>query len=101
MWLPVPVGVFLAARSHRLARTSDERAAAYVAIAMFIIFMIQAWSDMGTGSWTVVLLLGCAIVASDKLATSTGAWPADVGLFRGHPRVREGSWKRAVADRAT
>jgi hypothetical protein len=50
---------------------------------------------MGAGSWTTILLLGCAIVTSGKLATFTGAWPARTYLFgRQRPRIPAGSWSR-------
>ena len=81
LWLHLGLGVFFARRSHYLARTVDERIAAYGAIATYVAFMILAWSDMGTQSWTAVILVSLALAASGKLATITGAWPAELQLI--------------------
>jgi hypothetical protein len=86
LWLPIPVTIFLAARSHRHARTADERLIAYAAIAAAVAYVIQAWSDMGVGSWTCTFILGAALVASGKLATQTGAWPAGIRLSQRRAR---------------
>lgn len=81
LWMPLVVGTFLAARSHHLARTPLERTAAYLALATFVAFVVQAWSDMGTQSWTTQGLLAVALATSAKLAHATGAWPAGTPLL--------------------
>ncbi len=81
LWLQVAVGVFLAARSHRFARTTAERATAYGALAVFTAYVIQAWADMGVMSWTTVSLMACALALSAKLAVRTGAMPARLPLL--------------------
>jgi hypothetical protein len=98
MWMPIPIGIFLAVRSYRMTDVREEMAAAAAAVAMYLIFMIQAWSDMAAGSWTCTLLLAAAFVTSGKLATRTGAWPAGVPVFWSvRPRIRAGDWRRLRA----
>ena len=98
VWLPHGVATFLAARSHRHARTGDERAAAFAVIAIIVTFAVQAWADMGTQAWTCVLLLACAFAASGKLATATNAWPSDIRLIR-LSRQQSRSWPGAAGAR--
>ena len=83
LWLPLVVGLFLAARSYYQAQRSADRAIAYVAIAIIVAFVLQAWADMGTASWTTMGLLACALAMSSKLATVTGAWPRGARLVAG------------------
>jgi len=80
LWWPLVTGVFLATRAHWLARTSAERTGAYAALAVFTTYVIQAWADMGTESWTTNGLLACAVAIAAKLATTTGAWPSSTSL---------------------
>ena len=75
LWLPIAIGVFLAARARRYATTPLERTVAYGALAMFVAFVIQAWADMGTQSWTTQGMLAVALAVSGQLAVRTGAWP--------------------------
>ena len=81
IWLPIATGVFLAARARAFATTPHERAVAYGALATFVAFVIQAWADMGTQSWTTESMLAVALAASGQLAVSTGAWPQQTRLF--------------------
>jgi hypothetical protein len=82
MWLPLSVGVFLAARSARHARSVRDVVVAYGALAIFVCYLVQAWSDLGTQSWTSVAMVACALCASGRLAVETGAWPRSLPLFR-------------------
>jgi hypothetical protein len=91
LWLNLGLGIFFARRSHYLARTPAERMVAYTAIVLIVIYMLQAWADMGTQSWTGVILVSLALTGAGKLATLTGAWPARLRLFGravGAPRIR-------------
>jgi hypothetical protein len=81
LWLPFVVSVFLAARSQVRTTRPDDRAACYVVVAVIAIFLVQAWADMGTQSWTSLVLLAAAFTTSSKVATGTGAWPAHVRLI--------------------
>jgi hypothetical protein len=88
MWLPFVTAIFLATRSYRFARTSDERIAASVALAAILSFLLQAWGDMGMQGWTVAFLGAAAIATSGKLALATGAWPERTRLISWAPAVR-------------
>jgi hypothetical protein len=88
MWLPFVAAIFLATRSYRFARTSDERSAASVALAVILSFMVQAWGDMGMQGWSVAFLAAAAIATSGKLALATGAWPERTRLISWVPAMR-------------
>jgi hypothetical protein len=81
LWLPVAAGAFLAARAHAFATTPLDRGVAYGALATYAAYVVQAWADMGTQSWTVQGMLAVALAASAKLAVGTGAWPQRTRLF--------------------
>jgi hypothetical protein len=82
IFLTLAVGVFLAARAHRFARTPADRAAALTVIAAVIVYLGQAYGDMGLVSWTGTFLLAPARAVASRLATATGAWPAPVSAGR-------------------
>src|SRR5439155_17948960 len=75
LWSPFVVGMYLAARAHRLARTPRERLAALSALCAQILFLVQAYGDMGTQNWSTTWLMAAALAVSGKLAVTTGAWP--------------------------
>lgn len=79
VFLALVVGVFLAARAHRFARSPGERAAGLAVIATVVVYLIQSYGDMGLMSWTGVFALAPALVVAAKLATATGAWPVAPG----------------------
>lgn len=81
IWLPIPVGAFLAARSYRFARTPAERTAAATVLAVLVCYTLQAWGDMGTQGVGISLLVAWALAASGKLASATGAWPSNARLL--------------------
>jgi hypothetical protein len=82
IFLTLAVGVFLAARAHRFARTPADRAAALVVIVAVIVYLVQAYGDMGLVSWTGTFLLAPARAVASRLAPATGAWPAPVSAGR-------------------
>ena len=75
LWWLFVVGIFLAARSHRMARTPHDRSAALGALCAQLLFLIQAYGDMGTQSWSTAWLAAAALAVAGRLAVSTGAWP--------------------------
>jgi hypothetical protein len=95
LWMPIVVGVFLAARSYRFATTPFERTAAATSIAILVAYVNQAWGDMGTQGSVSLPLVACALALAGKLARSTGAWPSTARLFRGADRASAGG--RTVA----
>ena len=68
------VAIFLASRSYRLARTPDERVAAFSVIAMVLIHEIQCWGDIGFSERNSIFLVSAALAVAGQLAVSTGAW---------------------------
>jgi O-antigen ligase len=78
LFMVLAVCVHLAARSYHLARSPDERSAAFVAIAMVLIYEIQCWGDIGFSERRNIFLVGAACAVASRLAVSTGAW----GQFR-------------------
>jgi hypothetical protein len=76
IWSMFGVGAFLAARAYRFATDPADRVAALTALCAQLLFLIQAYGDMGTQSWSTTWLVAAAFAVSGKLAVSTGAWPA-------------------------
>jgi hypothetical protein len=76
LFAAIMVGVFLAARSYRLARAPDDRAAAFTALAMILIYLIQCYGDIGFSERLSIFLVGPALAVAGQLALSTGAWAA-------------------------
>lgn len=83
IWLPLVVGVFLAARSYRFARTPMERIASLTALCVIVCWVNQAWGDMGATGSLPTILLACGLALAGKVARETGAWPADVRIVSG------------------
>jgi len=76
IWLPILIGLFLAARSYPMAAEPLHRAAALTVVAMVVIHLIQAWGDMGVQAWSGVFLLGACLASAAQLAVEVGAYPA-------------------------
>ena len=76
LWSLFVVGIYLAARAHRLSSTPEQRMAALGALSAQTLFLIQAFGDMGTQNWSTTWILGAALAVAGALAVETGAWPA-------------------------
>lgn len=76
IWFMLATGVFLATRTYRRARGSQDRIGASMVVAVIIAYLVQAWGDMGTQSWTGTLLLAASLALVGKLAVAAGAWPS-------------------------
>jgi O-antigen ligase len=74
--VPLVVAVFLGARSYNRARSPDERVAASAVLAMVVIYLIQAWGDIGFSEKRSIFLVSAALAVAGRLAVSTGAWGA-------------------------
>jgi hypothetical protein len=68
------VGVFLAARSYSHARLPHERAAAFTAVGMILIYLIHCYGDIGFSERESIFLVGPALAVAGQLALTTGAW---------------------------
>jgi hypothetical protein len=78
IWSLFAVGIYLAVRAYRHAALPEARIAALAAVSAQLLFLIQAWGDMGTQNWSTTWLLAAALAVGGKLAVSTGAWPQSV-----------------------
>jgi hypothetical protein len=76
IFMYLSVGVFLAARSYRLAKAPRDRMVALVAISVIIQYWMQCYGDMGTNSWIGAFLMGVSLALVGRLAVRVGAWPA-------------------------
>jgi hypothetical protein len=75
-WALLLVTVFFAARGLRVAQRPDDRAAGLCCLCSVVLYMNQAWGDMGVQAWPSVLIVCLGITVSGKLAVATGSWPA-------------------------
>ena len=80
LWSLFVVAMYLAARSLRMSRTPHERISALASLSALLLFLIQAWGDMGTQNWSTTWLAAAAIAVAHNLALSTGAWPMPFSL---------------------
>ena len=76
LWMPLAVGIFFCARAHRLAQTPVQRMAALASICAVVLFIVQAYGDMGTQTWSTTWLLAAALAVAGRLAAVTGGAPA-------------------------
>jgi hypothetical protein len=67
-------GVYFAMRSYYFGTTAQHRAAAMVSFGFVLIYMMQAWGDLGLSTWTGVFMTACALAVAGKLAVATGQW---------------------------
>lgn len=84
IWLPLVVGLFLAVRSGYRAAGQRQRTAALACVCVYVIFVAQAWGDMGLQAWQGALLLSATLAFTAKLAVAVGAWPAPSAARRSH-----------------
>jgi hypothetical protein len=73
------VGVHLAARSYYYAKAPDERAAAFSALAIVLIYLIHSYGDIGFSEREGIFLVGSALAVAGQLAVTTGAWTSPAG----------------------
>lgn len=73
IWIYLPVGIFLASRSYYLALNSTQRTTAMVTICLVIIYMDQAYGDMGAKDLRSAIVLSCALACTANLAERLGA----------------------------
>lgn len=81
IWMPIMVGIFLAARSYRFARTTSERTCAATLIAIALCYVNQAWGDVGIVDPLNTMMLSLGLALAGKLAIETGAWSPNARLL--------------------
>jgi O-antigen ligase len=75
LWFVYPVGFFFTVLAIRSARTPIERVGALAAAAVEICYLMQAYGDLGFGTWGPVFSLAAAWAVTGKLCVANGAWP--------------------------
>jgi hypothetical protein len=75
-------GVYFAMRVYYRVSDAYHRVAALVGFGTVLVYLLQAWGDLGLGSTSGVFLMGSALAATGKLATATGQW------VEGSPKIR-------------
>jgi hypothetical protein len=73
--LPIPISVFLNARTCRAAAKPAARLSAVVGVAQVAIVLNQLYGDMGMISRTTLTILATAFAAAGRLSAWSGAWP--------------------------
>ena len=81
LWMPLSLGIFMARRAYTFSRSPEDRTAAAVCLTMVIIYMIQAWGDLGTQHLNSSLILAVSLATSAKLVVRSGAMPARMRFF--------------------
>jgi hypothetical protein len=69
------VGIYLASVAYRRASNAPDRIAAFMALAMIVMFLIHCWGDIGFSERIAIYLVGPALAMAGQLAVATGAWP--------------------------
>lgn len=67
IWLPYAMLAYLAFRSYRLASSPVERAASLSCVCILVIFLLQAWGDMGITAYTPGVLFAVAYAVAARL----------------------------------
>ena len=67
-------GVFFAMRAYHAGKEPGERVGAIVSVGAVLVYLVQAFGDIGLGSLTGIHILAPALALGGKLAVSTGAW---------------------------
>jgi hypothetical protein len=67
-------GVYFAIRAYHATKDGPIRAAALVCVGTVLVFMVQAWGDLGLGAPVAVYALSMALAVAGKLAVATGEW---------------------------
>lgn len=63
----------VAVRAFHFSHTLEEQVACLSTAAMVLLYVLQAWGDMGTQNWGGAFLLGMGIAASGAIAQRSGA----------------------------
>jgi O-antigen ligase len=70
------VGVYFAMRGYHNAKDPRDRVAAVLSVGAVLVYLVQAFGDIGLGSLTGISLLAPALAIAGKLAVATGSWGA-------------------------
>jgi hypothetical protein len=67
-------GVYFAMRGYHAAKTPTDRVGAIMCVGAVIVYMVQAFGDIGLGSLTGIHILAPALAMAGKIAVATGGW---------------------------
>jgi O-antigen ligase len=76
LWAIYPIGMFFTVRAYRWSRTPAERITALGAAAVQICYLMQAYGDLGFGTWGPVFTVAASYALVGKICVANGAWPA-------------------------
>ena len=79
LWMMYPVGMFFTVRAYRWAANPTERIAALGAAAAQICYLMQAYGDLGFGTWGPVFTLAASYAVVGKICVANGAWTLSPG----------------------
>jgi hypothetical protein len=71
LWM---TGVYFAMRAYFFGTTAQNRAAATVSFGFVLIYMMQAWGDLGLSAWSGMYICSLGLAIAGKLAVATGQW---------------------------
>jgi hypothetical protein len=94
-------GVYFAMRAYHAAKEPMDRVAATVCVGAVLVYLVQAFGDIGLGSFTGVYIVAPALAIAGKLAVETGMWgstgrtapaAANAGVARGDAELPAHAW---------
>ena len=68
------IGVYFAMRAYYHATDPAHRVAALTSFGAVLVYILQAWGDIGLSSTNGVFIMGCALAVAGKLATANNQW---------------------------
>jgi hypothetical protein len=74
-WALIPLVIFFAVRSYRMAATANDRVAALGCLGAAMACLVLAWGDTGAHFPQYKIFVALAVALSARLAVATGAWP--------------------------
>jgi O-antigen ligase len=79
LWLIIPIGTYLNARTYRRAPDPRARSVATVGIVEVVTYLNQAYGDMGAMGPTHIgpaTILGAGMAVAARMSVASGAWPS-------------------------
>lgn len=67
-------GVYFAMRAYRNGPSNELRAAALCSFCATVVYLMQAWGDIGLGTWTGVFSMAASLTVACKAAVASGQW---------------------------
>ncbi len=69
-------GVYFAMRAYYSSKDATQRAAALTCFGSVLVYMMQAWGDLGLSAWAGVFCVGGSLAVAGKLAVANDQWGA-------------------------